>query len=234
MKSLALVSTALTAAVALCSGCARNSDDAFVASARELHPAVVLLTMNVPADKKGQPSVEAYGSGVVVASGVWGSDVLTVQHVIDQASDLHVTVDNKIEVAANVIAQDEDLDLALVRTRQPNLPTAKLGSSSDLADSLGRVVGLLGYPVPDDFDRNDLGLATTIVAGRLSSLRKDAIEVSMPIVPGESGSPIFLADTGEIFGLADSTFDDAPSIGIAVPIDDARRFLHQYDAEHGF
>ena len=58
--------------------------------------------------------------------------------------------------------------------------------------------------------------------------------MTLPIVPGESGAPIFIADTGEVIGVAESRFDDEPSIGFAVPIDDVKRFLHRSDADHGF
>ena len=56
----------------------------------------------------------------------------------------------------------------------------------------------------------------------------------MPIVPGESGGPIFLIDTGAIIGLADSRFDDERSIGFAVPLGDVLHFLHKIDRAHGF
>lgn len=190
--------------------------------------------MNVPAEKKNAPPDQEYATGVVVASGKWGSDVLTVQHAIDKASDLHLTVDNKTKLNADVIAQDKDQDVALLRTREPNLPVAALGSSANLERQAGRELGLLGYPVPDDFDDEGLDLATSLATGNLSASRNDAIEVTMPIVPGYSGGPIFFADNGEIIALADSRFDDERSIGFGVPIDDAKRFLHQYDAAHGF
>jgi len=232
-KSTAFL-TAMACLTALC-GCATHyADDPLVASARGLHRSVVLLTMNVPAEKKHAPPDQEYATGVVVASGKWGSDVLTVQHAVDHASDLHVTVDNKTKLNADVVAQDKDQDVALLRTREPNLPVAVLGSSKDLDRQLGRELGLLGYPVPDDFDDEGLDLATSLATGNLSASRNDAIEVTMPIVPGYSGGPIFLADTGEIIALADSRFDDERSIGFGVPIDDAKRFLHQYDGAHGF
>lgn len=111
---------------------------------------------------------------------------------------------------------------------------APLGSSKHLADEIGRQLGVLGYPVPDDFEDDELGLATSLNVGRLSSLRKDALEVTVPIVPGESGGPVFVAETGEIVGIAESRFDDERSIGFALPIDEAKTFLHKYDAVHGF
>ena len=216
-------------------GCSRNAaEDPFVTSVRRLHPSVVLLTMRVPPENKHDKFDEGYASGLVVASGAWGSDILTVQHAVDGAWNLHVTVGNKQKFPATVIAQNADLDVAVVRTTHPNLPVAPLGSSKHLADEIGRQLGVLGYPVPDDFEDDDLGLATSLNVGRLSSLRKDALEVTVPIVPGESGGPVFVAETGEIVGIAESRFDDERSIGFALPIDEAKTFLHKYDAVHGF
>jgi S1-C subfamily serine protease len=212
----------------------RNADDAFVASVHRLRPSVVLLSMRIPPENKKDRYDDAYATGFVVASGGWGSDILTVQHAIDGAWDLHATIGNRAKTPATVVASDADLDLALVRTTRPNLPAMALGSSRGLDRAVGREIGLLGYPVPDDFDDDDLGLATSLDTGRLSSVRKDALEVTLSIVPGESGSPIFIADTGEVVGVAESRFDEERSIGFAVPIDDAKRFLHRADARHGF
>lgn len=218
----------------LITGCARNPDDAFVASIRRLRPAVVLLSMRVPPENKKDRYDDAYATGFVVASGDWGSDILTVQHAIDGAWDLRITVGNRARARAKVIAQNEDVDLALLRTPRRRLTTISLDASSHLQGDVGREVGLLGYPVPDEFDDEGLGLATSLNTGRLSSVRKDALEVTVSIVPGESGAPVFIADTGEVVGVAESRFDEERSIGFAVPIDDVKRFLHRYDGGHGF
>jgi serine protease Do len=194
---------------------------------------VVLLTMKVPPENKKDHYDEAYATGTVIASGAWGSDILTVQHAVDGAWDLTVTIDNHAVVPAKIIAQDAGLDIALVRTKKPNLPVAALGSSAGLKARLGSDVGLLGYPIPDEFDDEDLGLATSVNSGRLSSIRKEALELTLPIVPGESGGPVFLVDTGEIIGVAESRFDDERSIGFALPIDAAKKWLHKIDAAHG-
>lgn len=213
-----------------------NPDDAFVASVKKLRPAVVLLSMRVPPENKKNRYDDAYATGFVVASGDWGSDVLTVQHAIDQAWNLHVTVANRWKAPARVIASNEDLDLALLRTPRMRLPVVSLGSSSSshLQSDVGREVGLIGYPIPDEFGDEGLGLATSLNSGRLSSIRNDALEVTLSIVPGESGAPVFIATTGEIVGVADSRFDDERSIGFAVPIDDAKKFLRRYDRGHAF
>jgi S1-C subfamily serine protease len=214
--------------------CAHDSDDAMVASVRRLRPAVVLLSMKVPPENKKNHFDEAYATGFVVASGNWGSDVVTVQHAIEGAWDLRITVANRWHAAARVVASNADLDLAVVRTPRRNLAPVVLGSSANLQSDVGREVGLLGYPIPDEFDDEGLGLATSLGTGRLSSIRKDALEVTVSIVPGESGAPLFIADTGEVVGIAESRFDEERSIGFALPIDDVKKYLHRTDAVHGF
>jgi serine protease Do len=215
-------------------GCARDADDAFVASVQRLRPAVVLLSMRVPPEDKKDRYDDAYATGFVVATGDWGSDVLTVQHAIDGAWDLHVTIGNRWKAPARIVAANEDLDLALLRTPRRALPVISLASSSPLQSDVGREIALLGYPVPDDFDDEGLGLATSLDTGRLSSIRKDALEVTLSIVPGESGAPVFIATTGEVVGVAESRFDEERSIGFALPIGDVKRFLHRVDRGHGF
>lgn len=212
-------------------GARHYSDDDFVSSAAKLRPSVVLLSMDVPGEsKKDGPDTE-YATGTVVASGAWGSDILTVEHAIEGAWNMRVTVNNKDKFRAAIIAKNADLDVALVRTKRARLPVVALGSSSNAQP--GRMIGLVGYPIPDQFDDEGFGLATSLNSGRISSMREDAIEVTLQIVPGESGSPVFLADTGEIVGMAESRFDEERSIGFALPIDDAKKFLHKYDAAHG-
>jgi S1-C subfamily serine protease len=233
MKRFVTAGAAFALAWAI-TACTRNSDDALVASARRITPSVVLLSMKIPPEHRKDRYDDGFATGFVVASGAWGSDVLTVQHAVDGAWDIVVTSGNRAHSPARVVASNADLDLALVRTPRTNLPIARLGSSSHLQPYVGREVGLLGYPVPDEFEDEDLGLATSLDAGLLSSIRKDALEVTTSIVPGDSGGPMFFADNGEIFGIADSRFESEPSIGFAVPIDDARNFLHKADKAHGF
>ncbi len=223
---------ALTFFTSACAG--RFPDDRFVNAANGVRPSVVLLTMKVPPEKKEDKYDDEYATGIVVASGPWGADILSVSHAVEGAWDIVATVANKTRVPVTVIARDKDLDVALLRTKQTKLHVLPLGSSANLSSQLGRDVGLVGYPIPDEFEDEDLGLAASFNSGHLSSLRAHALEVSLPIVPGESGAPIFLIDTGAVIGIAESRFDDEHSIGFALPIDDAKKFLHKYDAAHGF
>lgn len=229
MKGLFVIGAA---ALALCGCAAHRSDDDFVSAVRAVSPSVVLLTMRVPSESRQSKVDDAYATGIVIASGGWGSDVLTVQHAIAGAWDLHVTIANKERVLGKIVAQNESYDIALVRLKTPNLPVVALGTAAHAKP--GQSVGLLGYPIPDQFQDEGLGLDRSVGEGRVSSVRRDAIEVTLPIVPGESGSPVFLADGGEIVGIAESRFDQEHSIGFALPMDDAKKFLHAVDARHGF
>ncbi|MHB8146989.1 MAG: S1C family serine protease [Vulcanimicrobiaceae bacterium] len=217
---------------ALLSACApRYSDDRMVAAVRALEPSVVMLAMRLPPEHHGDAYDLAYASGTVIASGAWGSDILTVQHAVNGAWHMYVTIGNKRKVPGKVIALDAKRDIALVRVAQPDLPIAHLGSTSGLSLQIGRSVALMGYPIPDELAGR---LSASLVAGTLSAVHKNAMEISLPIVPGESGGPVFLADTGEIIGVVEARLTDEPSIGFALPIDEAKRFLHRYDAAHGF
>lgn len=214
--------------VAALSACARNGDpprDPFVATFRALKPTVVLFTMKIASDDKKHKRDfdDAYGTGVVVASGAWGSQILTVQHVIDGAHDLRATLDDTRSVPAHVVAADAKSDVALVEIGVPNRPVATLGASADVAP--GTQIGVAGYPIPDEFEDEHLGTRTSLFAGRVSALRPDALELDVPVIPGESGGPVFDAQTGVVIGLAESRFDDEKAIGFGVPIEDAKKFL---------
>jgi S1-C subfamily serine protease len=231
-----VIALAFACAVAAVSGCAKAPDpapspspptDPFVATFRALRPAVVLFTMTIPSDdpkraKRGLRD-DAYGSGVVIASDARGSRILTVEHVIHGARDLHATLDERQKVRARVLAADERDDLALVAIDVPNRPVAHLGRSTTIDP--GTQVGVAGYPVPDEYQDEHLVTRTSVFFGRVSSVRNDTIELELPIIPGESGGPIFEAANGLVIGLAQSRFDDEHAIGFAVPIEDALRFL---------
>jgi serine protease Do len=199
--------------------------DAFPRIFEQLRPSVVLFTMKAPSDepKKKGTYEDAYGTGFVVESGDWGSRFLTAQHVIENARHLRVTVGNRRTFAARVVAFDTKQDIAIVETREPNLRAVRLGSLSSLIP--GMRIGVAGYPIPDAFADEGLGMQTSVFSGRLSSVRRDALELDAPVIPGESGGPVFNADTGEVIGIAESRFEEERAIGFAIPIADALRFL---------
>ena len=230
LRSLGLTVTA----AALLSACAaaRNGHDAaeptdvYVKAFRQLHPSVVLFTMKIPSDdpkRKGEWD-EAYGSGVVVDSGSWGSRILTDAHVIVDAKDLVATIGDGPRAPGRVVATTgEAEDLAIVDVPLKNQKAAKLGSIEHLEP--GTAIGVLGYPIPDAFADERLGTTVSLYTGHVASIRKGALEIDVAIIPGESGGPVFDAATGEVIGIAESRFEEERAIGFATPIDLATRFL---------
>jgi S1-C subfamily serine protease len=230
MRARALL---LALALSGCAGAAHTTtaaeNDDFVALYRTLHPSIVFFTMRIPADdpkRKGQWD-DAYGSGVVVQSGAWGSRVLTDAHVIQDAHDLVGTIGDGARGKATVVARtNDDIDLALVDVAVPNTKPVTLGSSKNLIP--GMAIGVLGYPIPDAFEDEHLGRTVSLYTGRIASIRKGALEIDVPIIPGESGGPVFEATSGAVIGIAESRFEEERAIGFATPIDEATAFLAKH------
>lgn len=231
-----LVCAAVSAAIAF-AGCAKAptvaESDRYSELYAQLHPSVAFITMQIPADdpkRKGKWD-DAYGSGVVIASGAWGSRILTDAHVVADARDLRVTIgDRGKPVPLRVIAtSDDDDDLAILEIATPDLPAVVLGDMSAVVP--GRAIGVLGYPIPDAFQDEHLSNVVSLYTGRIASVRRGSsgtVEIDVPVIPGESGGPVFDAQSGAVIGLAESRFDDERAIGFATPVDVIERFVRAH------
>jgi serine protease Do len=166
-------------------------------------------------------AVEGLGSGVIIdPSGV----IVTNEHVIRGASQIHVVLADGRQLDAEVIGSNADADLAVlkVQARAP-LPAAKLGTSSDLM--IGETVIAIGSP---------LGLKKTVTVGVVSALGRsirneeqvlnDFIQTDASINPGNSGGPLLNID-GEIIGINSAIIASAQNIGFAIPADKVRRIV---------
>ncbi|MGH7714570.1 MAG: trypsin-like peptidase domain-containing protein, partial [Vulcanimicrobiaceae bacterium] len=84
-------------------------------------------------------------------------------------------------------------------------------------------------PIPDAFIDENLGTAASLYSGHVASIRDagtpdETIELDLPVIPGESGAPVFTPD-GKVIGMAESRFDEEHAIGFATPTDVIRPFL---------
>ena len=172
----------------------------------------------------GQESVQAVqslGSGVIIdSSGL----IVTNDHVIHGASAIHVVLADGRKMDADVIGSDADNDVAVlkVHAKRP-LPTARLGTSSDLM--IGETVVAIGSP---------FGLAKTVTAGVVSAVGRsfrakdriynDFIQTDAAINPGNSGGPLLNLD-GDVIGINTAIFASAQGIGFAIPADKVRRIV---------
>ena len=166
-------------------------------------------------------AVEGLGSGVIIdPSGI----IVTNDHVIRGASEIHIVLADGRQLDAEVIGSDADADLAVlkVNTKAP-LPAAKLGTSSDLM--IGEGVVAIGSP---------LGLKKTVTVGVVSALGRtirqedrvynDFIQTDASINPGNSGGPLLNMD-GEVIGINSAIIASAQNIGFAIPVDKVRRIV---------
>ncbi len=168
-------------------------------------------------------AVEGLGSGVIIdAAGI----IVTNEHVIRGASEIHVVLADGRQLDAEVIGSDADNDLAVLKVNAKSpLPFAKLGISSDLM--IGETVVAIGSP---------LGLKKTVTTGVLSALGRsirnedrvfnDFIQTDTSINPGNSGGPLLNID-GEIIGINSAIIASAQNIGFAIPADKVRRIVRE-------
>ncbi len=168
------------------------------------------------------------GSGVIVSSDGY---ILTNNHVVGHADEIHVTLLDKREFTAKVVGKDPKTDLALIKidTNQP-LPAASLGDSD--VTEVGDWVVAIGSP---------FGFNLTVTSGIVSAKGRalggnydNFIQTDASINPGNSGGPLFNTD-GQVIGINTAIYSSTGSnagIGFAIPIDIAKDVMRQLK-DHG-
>ncbi len=179
------------------------------------------------ADPLTGTSLESLGSGIIVSR---NGHVLTNYHVIRNATAIFVTVFSDVgskRYAAEVVKQDEKMDLALVKIQPDDiLIPAPLGDSDrvQVADS----VIAIGSP---------FGLDQTVSRGIISGLRKSIvidkitharlIQTDAAINTGNSGGALVARD-GTVIGVNTAIYTPTGAfsgIGFAVPMKQAKAFM---------
>jgi serine protease Do len=164
---------------------------------------------------------QALGTGFIIDSQGY---VVTNEHVIHDADDVRVHLNDEREFDADIVGRDPKLDIALLRLRgAKDLPAAPLGSSEQLR--VGEHVLAVGNP---------FGLGHTVTLGIVSAKARsigagpydDFIQTDASINPGNSGGPLFNW-RGEVVGINAAIRAGANGIGFAIPIDAAKDILPQ-------
>ncbi len=202
-----------------------------------------------------QPRAEVLGTGFAVAD---GSHIITNYHVIDGKQDLAekkylivmVGRGQKIEERpAEVVKVDAMHDLALLSITDAPLTPVRLGNRSRLVGE-GTTVAMTGYPLGPV-----LGLYSVTHQGIISSIspnlipqptarnldpamvrasRFEAYMLDITAYPGNSGSPVYIADSGQVIGVLNSTFvkgtkesilTNPSGISYAIPVEYVYRLI---------
>src|SRR6266481_3823730 len=178
-----------------------------------------------PDSKPRERQFQSAGSGVIVDAK--NGYIITNHHVVENASEITVTLLDNRSFTAKVVGSDEGADIAVLQAKQPNLVAMPLGDSAHL--EVGDFVVAIGNP---------FGLQHTVTAGIVSALGRsginpegyeDFIQTDASINPGNSGGALVNLK-GELVGINSAILSGSGGnigIGFAIPVNMVKGVMDQ-------
>ena len=168
------------------------------------------------------PRQHGLGSGVIVTKDGY---ILTNNHVVDNADELKVTLQDGREFTAKVIGRDPKSDVAVIKIEAKDLPVVPMADSDKV--EVGDIVLAIGNP---------FGVGQTVTTGIVSATGRgnlgiedyeDFIQTDAAINPGNSGGALVDVE-GRLIGINTAIFSGSggnQGIGFAIPSDLARNVM---------
>jgi len=175
------------------------------------------------------PPRHGAGSGVIISTDGY---IVTNNHVVEEADELMVKLNDNREFKARIIGMDKNTDLALIKIEGEDLPAISIGNSDNL--KVGEWVLAIGNP---------FSLTSTVTAGIVSAKARTLgasaegiesfIQTDAAINPGNSGGALVNA-RGELVGINAMIYSQTGSYagyGFAIPtsimnkvVDDLKKY----------
>ena len=178
----------------------------------------------------------SYGSGFILKDNY----ILTNFHVVEDATEVIVSLSDRREFIAEIVGVDPLSDLALLKVDGKNLPQVITGNSDDL--KVGDWVVAIGSPFSFDFS-----VTAGIVSAKGRSIQNNNIgnyvpflQTDVAINPGNSGGPLFDLD-GKVVGINSQIYSRsggyqglAFAIPINVAVDVANQIIDKGEVSRGY
>jgi S1-C subfamily serine protease len=183
--------------------------------AKQLLPAIVNIHAQIPAKhpSAGILGMERMGTGTIIdPNGL----ILTVNYVVMGSETIWVALYRGRRLKAEILAQDFDVGLALLKVKRSGLPSIEAGSSTEV--HLGREIFVLASTGPED--RRVSGGVVTYV-GEFEAYWEYRLErgiVTSAANPGFGGGPM-LSMTGQMVGVTSLNLSELTRCSLAIPIE---------------
>jgi serine protease Do len=170
---------------------------------------------------------QALGSGVIARSNGY---IITNNHVVENASELSVTMFDGQTMNAEIVGTDERSDIAVIKVDAEDLPSISFGDSESVR--AGQWVLAFGSPLSDQLS-NSVTAGIVSAVGRLRSMGQSGvtnfIQTDAAINPGNSGGPL-VDIQGRLVGINTAIVSRSggyQGIGFAIPANMVERISRQ-------